>query len=153
MAAIMISACAPGPDCDEAAYWSAGMCVIGPPMEKACFESIVNQVLHAIPGKVPDAYSAWAWSTENLDGHDATTIRQAGDYWVETRPGLSPRRIAETMTHELMHAAELERSGYWPGDLPQREMHEKPRGYFRYVYGPNSLEQRILNGLDYSCLQ
>lgn len=129
------------------------MCVIDPPMEKACFEHLFAQIHTALAAEPYSGYAAWSFRPEYLDEEDAATMRNGRALWTEARPDLSSRRLAEVFTHEIMHVVDYARTGRFPEGLPLYKMHEKPRGYFRYVYGPNSLEQRILNGLDYSCLQ
>lgn len=150
---LFLGACSPAPDCEDAAYTSHGLCIIDPPMGEACFGSLFDQIHTALDAKVYPSYVAWSWRPQWLDEEDAATMRDGSTLWTETRPGLSPYRIAEIFVHEIMHVVDFDRNGHFPDDLPMYEMHAEPHGYFKYVYGVDSLEWRILAGLDYACLQ
>lgn len=148
---LAVQACVAEPDCDDADYASFGICVIEPPMAQGCFESLARQI-HAGFGVDLEWYAdrdyAVTWRPAYLDEEDAATLKVGNRLWTEIRPGLVEYRIAQVLVHEFLHMVDYRLNGKF--DVDPKTMHSTP-GYFR-VAGPNSLESRVYEGLDISCL-
>lgn len=157
----LVTACADGPDCSEAAYTVHGICIIEPQVTEECFASILEQFHGFFPEQGYRWYSehdyAISWRPEQLEGTHAATFRVRDRLWTEIDPsGTLPSRtwvvIKQPLVHELLHVMDYRKHGKFDEDASLVDQHDNPKGWFEYVHGENSLETRIREGIDWSCL-